>query len=395
MKGSKKSTITKIIIWVVVTNLITIAALIFLPIPFLGMKLVSDRDYQFLTDYRKLVRVHNILDKGYVDSITPEMEEKMLEGSIDGMVGALKDPYSTYMDEKEYESFITQATGSYAGVGILLTNDNNKLLVIEPIEDGPAFKAGVKSGDVIIKVQGNKVSGNESEKAVSMMKGEAGTKVTITVNRAGKEMDITITRDVIQMKTVKAEMINKTGYVRISSFDETTGEEFEKKVNELKGKGMDSLILDLRDNPGGILDSSIKVLDVLLDENIVLSTVDNGGKKTEYKTQKGKVDVPIYVLVNKNSASASEIVSGALKDLNAATLIGTTTYGKGLVQMTKDLQDKTALKFTVSRYYTPSGKSIQGKGIDPHIKVSDQKEPSKSLADDPHIKKALEEIGKK
>ncbi|MEG2538605.1 MAG: S41 family peptidase, partial [Clostridium sp.] len=310
MKGSKKSTITKIIIWVVVTNLITIAALIFLPIPFLGVKLVSNRDYQFLTDYRKLVRVHNILDKGYVDDITPEMEDKMLEGSIDGMIGALKDPYSTYMNEKEYESFITQATGSYAGVGILLTNDNNKLLVIEPIEEGPAIKAGVKPGDVITKVNGTKVTGDESEKAVSMMKGEAGTKVTITVNRDGKEMDISITRDVIQMKTVKGEMIDKTGYVRISSFDETTGEEFEKMVNSLKDKGMNALILDLRDNPGGILDSSIKVLDVLVDEQVVLSTVDNGGKKTQYKTANGKVDVPIYVLVNKNSASASEIVSG-------------------------------------------------------------------------------------
>ncbi|MEG2338888.1 MAG: S41 family peptidase [Clostridium sp.] len=394
MKGSKKSTITKIIIWVVVTNLITIAALIFLPIPFLGVKLVSNRDYQFLTDYRKLVRVHNILDKGYVDDITPEMEDKMLEGSIDGMIGALKDPYSTYMNEKEYESFITQATGSYAGVGILLTNDNNKLLVIEPIEEGPAIKAGVKPGDVITKVNGTKVTGDESEKAVSMMKGEVGTKVTITVNRDGKEMDISITRDVIQMKTVKGEMIDKTGYVRISSFDETTGEEFEKMVNSLKDKGMNALILDLRDNPGGILDSSIKVLDVLVDEQVVLSTVDNGGKKTQYKTADGKVDVPIYVLVNKNSASASEIVSGALKDLNAATLIGTTTYGKGLVQMTRDLQDNTAIKFTVSRYYTPSGKSIQGKGIDPHIKVSDPKEPTRDLKKDPHIKKALEEISK-
>ncbi|MEG0372231.1 MAG: S41 family peptidase, partial [Clostridium sp.] len=167
-------------------------------------------------------------------------------------------------------------------------------------------------------------------------------------------------------------------------------------VDSLVAKGINGLILDLRDNPGGILEESIKVLDVLLDKQVVLSTVDNGGNKTKYTTNNGKINVPITVLVNKGSASASEIVSGALKDLKAATLIGTTTYGKGLVQATKDLQDNTALKFTISRYYTPSGVSIQGKGIEPNIVIEiPEKKNILSFDDDPQVQKALEVIKSK
>ncbi|KMT21106.1 S41 family peptidase [Clostridium cylindrosporum] len=395
--NKKNSSITKIVLWVIITNLVTVSLLLFFPIPIFGMKLVSNSDYNFLLDYRKLVRVHNILEKKYVDEITPEKEEKMLEGAINGMANSLGDPYTTYMNKKDYESFITQTSGSYAGVGILLTVKDEKLVVVEPIEGGPALKAGVKSGDIITKVDGTSVSGKDNTKAVEMMKGDEGTEVTITVDRSGVgAKNIKIKREIIQMKTVKGQIVDGIGYVRISSFDEITGKEFEKEVDSLKAKGIKGLILDLRENPGGILDESIKVLDVLLDEKVVLSTVDNGGRKTEYKTNKGKVDVPIAVLVNKGSASASEIVSGAIKDLNAGTLIGTTTYGKGLVQATKDLQDNTALKFTIARYYTPSGISIQGKGIEPNIVVELPKDKRiTSLSDDPQFKKAFEVVKSK
>lgn len=392
---NKKSLVWKIILWVVITNIITVSILMFLPVPILGRKIVSSSDYNFLVDYRKMVRVHNVLENQYVDAIKPEQEQKMLEGAINGMTSALGDPYTTYMNKEEYESFMTQALGSYAGVGIVLTVENNKIVVIEPIEGGPAIEAGIKTGDIISKVDGKDVSGKDNSKAVAMMKGEEGTEVTLTINRGSETKDIKIKRQVIQMKTVKSEVIDSIGYVRISSFDEMTGKDFKEAVDGLTTKGIKGLVLDLRGNPGGILDEAIRVLDVLLDENVVLTTVDNGGKKTAYKTEKGKINVPITVLVNKGSASASEIVSGALKDLNAGTLIGTTTYGKGLVQATMDLQDKTGLKFTISRYYTPSGVSIQGKGIEPNIVVDMPEGKTPVLSDDPQFKKAVEVINSK
>lgn len=392
-KENKKGFIKKTIIWVIVTNIITISVLVFLPIPIFGKKLVSESDYNFLFNYRKLVRVHNILDKKYVDSITPEKEEKMIDGAIKGMTEAIGDPYTTYMDKNAYESFMTQATGSYAGVGILLTVKDKKLVVVEPMENGPAIKAGVKTGDIITKVDGTKVSGEDNAKAVALMKGKEGTEVTITIERENKEKDVKIKRENIQLKTVESKVIDNVGYVRISSFDEATGEEFKNHVDSLKSKGIKGLVLDLRNNPGGILDESIKVLDVFVDDKTVLSTVDNGGKKTEYKTGKGSLSLPLAILVNEGSASASEIVSGAVKDLKVGKLIGKTTYGKGLVQATTSLQDGSGLKFTVSRYYTPSGISIQGKGIKPDIEVDIPKDKSiTELKDDPQFIKAIETI---
>lgn len=397
MNEKKKSSIGKIVLWVVITNLITISVLLIAPIPILGRKLVTVSDYNFTVDYRKLIRVHNILEKKYVDKITPEQEEKMLEGAIKGMTSGLGDPYTVYMNAGEYESFMTDALGTYAGVGIMLTVQDDKIVVLNPIEGGPAVEAGIKSGDVITKVDGKPVSGKESDKAVAMMKGQEGTSVTLTLDRAGHgEMDVKLTRKVIQMKTVKSEVIDNIGYIRISSFDEMTGADFKEHVDKIVSKGVKGIIIDLRGNPGGILDEAIKVLDVFVDDKTVLTTVDNGGKKTQYKTAKGKIDLPLTVLVNKGSASASEIVSGALKDLNAATLIGTTTYGKGLVQATMNLQDKTGLKFTMSRYYTPSGISIQGKGIEPNIKVEiPEGKDIKSLKEDPQVEKAIEVINSK
>lgn len=390
---NKKGSIKKILLWVVITNIITISALVFLPIPIFGMKLVSSNDYKFLYDYRKLASVHNILDKKYVDKISPEKESKMVEGAIKGMTQAVGDPYTTYMDAKEFESFMTQATGSYPGVGLLITVEDNKVVVAEPIEDGPALKAGFKSGDVIVAVNGTEVKGDNT-KAATLMKGEEGTEVTITIDRKNEgKKDIKVKREHIQLKTVKSEVVDDIGYVRIASFDEATGKEFKENVDALMKKGIKGLVLDLRENPGGILDESIKVLDVFIDNKVVLSTVDNGGKKTEYKTEKGKINVPFAVLVNKGSASASEIVSGAIKDLKAGKIVGTTTYGKGLVQATTGLKDGTGLKFTVSRYYTPSGISIQGKGIEPDIVVDIPKDTKiTGLKDDPQFKKAVEAI---
>ncbi len=398
-KNNKKTSIRKIVLWVVITNIITVILLTTVPIPFIGRKLVSQSDYEFLFDYRKLVRVHNVLEKKYVDSITPQQEEKMIDGAIKGMTAGIGDPYTGYMNKEEYKAFVEQTIhSSYAGVGLYLTEKDNKIVVTEPIEGGPAIKAGIKPGDAIVKVNGTSVNAKESDKAVAMMKGEEGTEVTLTIERSGEEnKDIKLKRAVIDIKTVKSEVVDNIGYIRISSFDDTTGEQFKQHAEALNSKGVKGIVIDLRGNPGGILDEAVKVLDVLLDEEVVVTTVDNGGKKTEYKTQNGKIDLPLTVLVDGNSASASEIVSGTLKDLNRATLIGSKTYGKQLVQATIDLQDKTGLKFTISRYYTPSKIEFQGKGIEPNIKLNmpEVTKIEKNISQDSVFKEAVKVLESK
>lgn len=400
----KKSwTLKKVIILLIVTNLITASVLIFVPLPFIGgKKLVSGNDYNFLQNFNKMEAIKGILDQKYVNYIDNKgiNESKMIDPSIKGMVESLGDPYTVYMDKKEYDELKTTTEGSYAGIGIYVGEQDNKILVIAPIEDSPAAKAGIKAGDVIMKVDGQSVTAKDMDKAVALMKGKINTKVILTIQRANVGvMNIQVTRATIVLKTVKGEMLdNSIGYIRITTFDQNTANEFDSALKDLQGKGMKGLIIDLRDNPGGLLDVCAKIADRILGKGTIVYTIDKQGKKESLESDASKLNVPLAVLVNGNSASASEILSGAIRDFKAGTLVGTKTFGKGIVQEILPFNDGTALKVTTARYYTPSGECIQGKGITPNV-VIDLPESIKGTnftrTQDVQLQKAIEVVKSK
>lgn len=401
LRRSRKISWKAVLAIVLVTNLLTAAVLVFVPIPFIGGKrLVSGEEYKFVKEFGRIVNVKNVIEKNYVDDITKEQQEKMVEGAIKGMADALGDPYTVYMNKKEFQDFMTQTEGSYAGLGIYVGDKDGRIVVIAPIEDTPAERAGIKSGDIILKVEGQEVTSKEMDKAVSMMKGKEGTKVKITILRENnKTIDYTLTRAKIVLKTVKGEMLkSKIGYIRITMFDENTADAFSKALSSLKEQGMKGLIVDLRDNPGGLLDQCTKIADELLGEGTMVYTIDNNKEKEVWNSDSDKLDVPLVLLVNGGSASASEIVSGAVRDFKAGTLIGTKTFGKGLVQSIIPMIDGTGVKVTIARYYTPSGESIQGKGITPDIVLDiPEKLKDKELKheEDVQLQKAIQIINSK
>jgi carboxyl-terminal processing protease len=383
------------IIAIIITNLITVSLVVLLPIPFFGGKRLISKDlYDFIKRYDKLLKVENLIKNNYVDKKMID-ENKLIEGAINGMVDSIGDPYTVYLDKQQFEDLLTQTRGSYGGVGIVVGEKEGKLTVIAPIEDSPAEKAGIKAGDIILKVDGKEISAKELEKAVSMMRGKEGTKVILTIFREGKGVkDYELTRSIIVLKTVKSQVLKgDIGYIRITSFDENTADEFEKAFEKLQKQNIKGLVLDLRDNPGGLLDTSVAIADMILPQGTIVYTIDTNGKKDVWKSDPQNINMPLVVLVNEGSASASEILSGAIRDFKAGTLIGTKTFGKGLVQNIIDLKDGTGLKVTIARYYTPSGECIQGKGIMPDIVYDlpkELKDKQLPIDEDPQIKKAIE-----
>jgi carboxyl-terminal processing protease len=295
---------------------------------------------------------------------------------------------------------MTQTTGSYAGLGIYLDEKDGRILVVAPIEDSPAEKAGIKSGDLILKVNDQEVLSTDMDKAISMMKGKEGIKVKLTVFREGTgNLDFNMTTSKITFKTVKSEMLDSNiGYIRITTFDENTAGAFNSALESLKSQNMKGLVIDLRDNPGGLLDTSTQIADKLVGEGNIVYTINNQGEKEEWKSDANKLNVPLVLLVNGGSASASEIVSGAVRDYKAGTLIGTKTFGKGLVQTIIGLKDGSGVKVTIAKYYTPSGECIQGIGITPDI-VLDLPEADKNRElkhdEDIQLQKAIEVIKSK
>lgn len=398
---SKRKYVTLLIITNIATAIIVAAIAIFAPkLELNGGVTVGDSDYTFLNKFRKLASIKNKLQEMYVDYDELD-EEKLVDGAISGMVNAIGDPYTVYLNKKDYADLMTTTTGSYAGIGIYVSALDGKLVVVAPIEDTPAAEAGLKSGDVISKVDGTEVTGNDMDKAVSMMKGTPGTEVTLTIYREGEGYkDVTLKRAIITLKTVKYQMLkDNIGYIRITTFDENTSKNFKAAMDDLKASGMKGLVIDLRDNPGGLLSTSTEIADMLLGKGTIVYTIDANGKREDITSGDSKLDMPLVLLVNGGSASASEILSGAVRDFKAGTLIGTKTFGKGLVQTILNLQDGTGLKVTTARYYTPSGECIQGTGITPDIVVelneAQQKKYDEGTLDfneDPQMLKAIEKI---
>ena len=308
----------------------------------------------------------------YVEEIT---DKELIESAISGMLQSL-DPHSSYLSPESYKDMQVKTKGAFGGLGIEITMEDGFVKVVSPIDDTPAANAGMKSGDLIIGIDGESIKGLTINAAVSKLRGPVKSKVTITVVREDKDpFEIEIIRDIIKIRSVKHEIINNIGYVRLTTFSDTTTSGMEKSVKEIKkelGDKFQGLILDLRNNPGGLLNQSISVTDSFLNQGEIVSTQ---GRKSDDTSRifakKGDIidGKPLIVLINSGSASASEIVAGALKDHARAIIVGTRSFGKGSVQSIIPLAGNGAMRLTTARYYTPSGVSIQAKGIEPDIKV--------------------------
>lgn len=316
----------------------------------------------------KMQVIKDTIEGYYLESID---EEAMVEGVYAGMVAALGDPYSTYYSAEQLKEIQMQTEGIYYGIGAYIGRDQNTdlPLITGVIENTPAEESGLQYGDIICEVDGVSVSGMENTDVVRLIKGEEGTRVNITIYRAGESdyLHFDVERRKIESPTVEQEMYeNGIGYIRIKEFDDVTLDQFTEALAVCKGSGMNGLILDLRDNPGGNLTTVTDIARMLLPKGLIVYTQDRDGERVEYTCDgKHEIQVPIVVLVNGNSASASEILAGAIKDYGKGTLLGTTTFGKGIVQRIIGLTDGSAVKVTVSHYYTPKGNDIHEVGIAP------------------------------
>lgn len=347
--------------------------------------------------YQLLFQVRDTLLAQYDGEID---DNQLLESAIKGMTSSLNDPYTVFMNKEEYKSFVEQSEGHFVGIGAQLGIKEEKPTVVSPIEGSPAEAAGLKAGDVILKVDDKDVSGMALDTIVGMVRGEQGASVKITVLRDGKDtIDVNIVRDVIKVVTVKGEIVDgNIGYIQIASFDEDVAKDFKEKIVELKNQGMKGMILDLRGNPGGFLNEAVEVASQFIGKGqIVTYTIDKYGNKKESKSVGGEAEgMPLTILIDGGSASASEVVTGALRDYKAGTIVGTTSFGKGIVQQLIQLNDGEAgLKVTTSKYYTPNGENIHKVGIKPDIEVTIpdemlEKEYNRSI--DPQYLKALEVI---
>jgi carboxyl-terminal processing protease len=326
-----------------------------------------------LGELRTFADVFNHIRHSYVEEID---DKTLLEHAIRGMLAGL-DPHSTYLDAESFDDLQANTAGEFGGLGLEVGMENGFVKVIAPIDDTPAKKAGIESGDLIIKLDGKAVKGLSLSEAVNMMRGKRGTNITLTIVREGlrKPKDISITRDIIKVVSVRSEELEPGfGYVRIAQFQNQTGHEFRKALTKLQEQTeqLKGVVLDLRNNPGGVLQSSVEVADSVLDGGLIVYTEGRIHQlQAEYSaTEHDMLDgTPLVVLINSGSASASEIVAGALQDHHRAVIMGTDSFGKGSVQTVVPLSEKRAIKLTTARYFTPSGRSIQAQGIKPDIMV--------------------------
>ncbi|MGJ0489657.1 S41 family peptidase [Methylobacter sp.] len=338
-------------------------------------EVVTDTETLPFEDLRTFTEIFGRIKRDYVE---PVSDKKLLEDAIRGMLTGL-DPHSAYLIAEEYQELKEGTTGQFGGLGIEVTMENGFVKVVSPIDDTPAQRAGIKTGDLIVRLDDQPVKGMSLNDAVKIMRGEPGSKILLTVVREGEEapLKITITRDIIKVKSVKSRMLEKDyGYVRISSFQSKTGESLKDAVAELKKEnagGLKGLVLDLRNNPGGVLNAAVEVSDAFIKSGLIVYT-EGRIENSEMRFNASPDDIidgaPIVVLINAGSASASEIVAGALQDQKRAVIIGEKSFGKGSVQTILPTSNGAAVKLTTARYYTPSGRSIQAEGIEPDIALA-------------------------
>lgn len=384
---SKKKTIIGAIILVVVTAILS-SALTLQISTYMSIKagdgIVPRGNFSRLKKYNKLDDVKDTLERYYIEE---PVEEDMMTGAIKGMVASLGDPYTYYFTSEEYKDFMERTKGSYAGVGMMVTIDeaDNQIVIIKTFEGSPAFEAGLLAGDKVVKVDGEDVDGSTMDKAVANMRGEPGTDVNVTILRDGDTEEYTLKRAVVNIPDLEYKMLeDHMGYIWLYQFDENSDKNFESALNDLKEQGMEGLIIDLRGNPGGLLDSCVNIADMLVPEGLITYREDRAGNREDYKSNASHLDIPLVVLVDENSASASEVLSGAIQDYGVGTIIGKTTYGKGVVQTLKPFKDGSGLKFTNSKYFTPKGRDIHKKGVVPDVEVDMTEEAINFLKENPN-----------
>lgn len=365
-----------------------------------GKQVTKVLSYESLLDQSTVDKINYLaadIQANYYEDVDVDA---MKEGLYQGLFNAL-DQYSQYFTKEEYDELMkSDVSGSYSGIGATLNqNSDTKQVTVVSVQDGsPAQEAGIQAGDVIVKADDYTAADMELSEFVSHLKGEEGTKVTVQIYRSSDHSykDLTLTRKSLEIKTVDSQMLeNNVGYIRITEFVQTTTGQFETALNDLKAQGMTSLIVDLRSNPGGLVSSVTDILQNIIPKGMIVYTEDKYNNRNEYQsTGEKQLDMPLVVLVNENSASASEIFAGAVKDRQCGTLIGTTTFGKGIVQGIQNLSDGSGAKMTTSRYYTPNGVCIQGKGIEPDITLEYQflgnDDQAYSYSLDNQIQKAME-----
>lgn len=344
---------------------------------------------------KKLEAIEEVIDEYYYQDADIDVDA-MTEGMYAGMVNALGDPYSVYYTEEEWNDLMQETAGIYYGIGAYLMIDPNTGLgkISGVIENTPAEEAGLRADDLLYLVDGESTMGMELSEIVARVKGEEGTKVHLTIYREGETdyLEIDVERRQIEAPTVKYEMLeNNIGYIQITEFDDVTTDQFTEALAVVKGSGAKGLVLDLRGNPGGSLNVVVDIARQILPKGLIVYTEDKYGERDEYTCDgRHELDMPLAVLVNGNSASASEILAGAIKDYNKGTLVGTTTFGKGIVQRVLPLTDGTALKLTISAYYTPNGNNIHGVGIEPDVVCEFDSDAYYDKDVDNQLEKALE-----
>ncbi len=363
-KGKINNIMNKIIL-----NLLTCTLILF----FLSQKVFSSEN----EIYKKIDVFGEVLEKinkEYVDEIN---QSDSMDSAINGLLQSL-DPYSGYMSPEIFNEMQTETSGEFGGLGIEVTMESGVVKVITPIDDTPASKAGIKAGDYIVKINNTQVQGKSLSEAVDLMRGPVGSAIELTIRRRGEKKALTfnVTREIIQIKSVKADLLEKNiGYIRLTSFNENSASQIKKEINKFeKNKNLKAYILDLRNNPGGLLSQAIKISDFFLDNGEIVSTKSRQqSENRKWFAKKGDLTKgkTILVLINYGSASASEIVAGALKDHKRAILIGENSYGKGSVQSIIPLKNKGAIRLTVAKYYLPSGKSISEVGVSPDIEIDE------------------------
>ncbi|SFE00721.1 S41 family peptidase [Succiniclasticum ruminis] len=371
----------KVSIWVIPLVVILTVSMTVIGMAW-GLQKVTHNAEGALQFLYTLGRIHS----GYVGEYT---DKKLFEGAMHGLVESLDDPYSEYLNEEGFARLNEMTDGTFGGIGVVLGQRNKEFVVVSPMEGSPGAKAGIEAGDKILKVNDVDTKGRSLEDVVSTIRGKKGTNVKLLLeHKNGEQFTADIVRDDIKIKSVAGKMLpdSKIGYIRISMFNENTGEEFKKAYEKLEQEGMQATLLDLRHNPGGLLGECVKVANYIVPNGPVVSITDKKGKTQVYKSKLEKVKYPLAVLIDHGSASASEIVSGAVQDTKAGKLFGVKTYGKGCVQSVFHITADTGLKLTTAMYYTPSGRSIHKVGVEPDVEI----ELPEKAANDVQLKKAEE-----
>ncbi len=403
MEYQKKQNVYKIIMLIVLVSVITFITTTLFMYKYVGENVkyvpVSSKESDISTT---LASFRKIIDDKFLGEID---EKKVLNETIRGYIKGLDDPYTEYMTKEEMDEFSADVMGNFTGIGIYLTQDLEKdvIVVISPIKDTPAYKAGILPGDIITKVDGVSYTGEQLTEATNKIKGEVNSKVKLEVLRGNETLEFEVTRENIKVNHVESKVIDNTniGYIVFNSFDEGCSQEFKEQLESLKSKNITALIVDIRNNGGGLVDEATAIADDFVDKDAtLLITIDKKAKEEITKAKTDPIiDVPTVLLTNGNSASASEILAGALKDNKKATIIGEKTYGKGVIQELLTLTDGSGLKITTNEYYTPNRNKINKVGIEPDVEVKLDEELENELvieeAKDTQLQKAIEFLKQK